>query len=462
MNIKCYISSPGMDSGAVNDSKEIKRILRMTQSERGSKSIESAVGDLISKVFGEQLVQFCHFHKEASIMHLLVKMLVGLKVDMRPIFFGAPVYHTSKHINKLKMNLALPGLARSVDTKPDMFFKVFAWKSMSNAIISEGVGVNMWAVLLLASLMGSAAIHCKSSSRVATSIMSQLMRMAPAAATPGNLMPVRSFQEHNRTPDMVAISSVDRPDHFIRPTGDRNLAFNGTFTFCPVFDNCMPEDYLGCAYVLEMARYLKCKYHEVPPQNMYGHYQLIPNRYYHIHRKEGEHGGELNGWIIVGDEKVEYAALDETECGEGGSLDILSWQECIRKKGFLVMPMVFRQGALVKIGCEKKLGCLVNTGTKRSLDESNNTESDVGYLSNYNHFRCCYHALVEEGNLVPISVLDVMENLVNPGCELWIKPDTQAWENLSDNFPGHVLSQEDANLRMVKVRLNVPTVTVYI
>jgi hypothetical protein len=422
--------------------------------ERNQRPIEDSVGDLLLNVYGAELAQFCHFGKEPSIIHLLIKGLMSMEIDLRPLLGGAPIYDTKKHIKKLGLHLALPGLFSSTHTKPDKFMKGFIWKSASTAVMSEGIGVNMWAILLMASLMGSDEIHCKSSSRVASSILSLILGLAPSAATPGNIIPVRSFNEKSRHPDVVVVSSQNRCEHFIRPLEDDNLAINGNYTYCQVDGKFVPEDYLGCSYVMEMSKFLKCKYEHVPAKHVMGHYQLMQERFYPIYRNGADGLTEADGNLIIDKHGVHV----EYDVDRAETFTFIDWHAKLRNLGFLVMPCVWRSGAGVYVGegDDVQVGCLVPTGTKLAIEANFQNLEDYHYISNYDHIGRCYHALVQEDTLVSMPVLKTMDNLIPPGTVLWLKPGGPTWNTMTPQFPRSRISDGDADMREVQVRLNIP------
>ena len=434
-----------------------RRVLRLP-AERNQRPVETSVGDLISNAFGAELVQFCHFGKEPSIIHLLMKSLTAMEIDLRPLMLGSPVYNTKKHIGKLGLQRMIPGLFHSTQEKPDKFLKGFTWKSAGSAVMSEGMGVNMWSILMMAALMGSDEIHCKASSRVATSILTLILNLSPSAATPGNMIPVRSFNERTRRPECVMISSKNRPEHFIRPVEDDNLAMNGTFTYCQADRGTIPEDYLGCAHIWEMSKFLKCKYYEVPPKNAHGNYQLLQKRYYHIYRHNAEEGSRAaHGILLIDKDGVHMEwTVDGSDAVEQAVFGFFNWHEGLRELGFLVMPHVWRSGAAVSLDHGDIVGCLVAQGTRQEYVKNGIDPDTVQFISNYDHFNKSYHALVDDGVLASISVIQMLDTLLPPGTLVWVKHNTLTWESLKDFFPYTTMPDDEANERMVQARLNIP------
>jgi hypothetical protein len=432
-----------------------RRVLRVP-GERTQKGIEAVVGELISSSFGAELLQYCHVEKEPSIYTLLLKNLSTMELDLQPLLGGAPVYDTKKHIAKLGLQRTLPGLFNSDMSSPDQFLRCFTWKAETGQVMSEGMGVNMWALLLMGSLMGSDDIHTKQSSRVANAIMSLILRLAPPGATPGNMVPVRGINERSNHPEYIMVPAKNRCEHFVRPIDDDNMAINGRFTYCQLIKGALlPEDYLGLAPVLGMSDYLVCKYWEVPPQYVEGHIQLMQGRWYCIRRHSEVASEVVEGTLIIDKSgaHVQYEDRAETFTYE-------DWQKELKARGFLVMPTVTRTGALVTYEGGSKVGCLVPNGTRAAMVSEGANIAEGAFVSNFDHINVRYSALIDEGTLLHMPVVLTIESLVPPGTILWIKPDSQAWADMKDCFPPAGTpgeSEDDYDTRMVQARLNIPT-----
>lgn len=431
----------------MSETSEFKNILRFLPSNKGSLTPCQLLAKMISSEYGPELSRFCHFGPESCIVERLVERMLNFRVDMRSVLGNAPIYNTKKHIEKLGLRAELPGLCRQAHDKPDTFFKMGVWKSGNGAVGSEGASVNMWSLLTAASIIGSNHIHCKNSSRVANNLMSLILESAPAATTPGDFIPVRSFEEVSRGMEMVQVIPTDRPENYLRPVNDVNFAINGIYSYCRVEDGEMPEDYIGFGYVRSMSKFLQCKYVEVPPAHVLGHYQLMPDRWYCIYNHDKK---QLGSMLIGQDSPKVCFQMDET-VSEILECEFDQWEDKLRAESYLVLPTIFRSGAAVSLdGDDDGVGCLVSDWPGQGS----------GYASNYDHANFCYHALSQEsqGELHVITAVDVYYRLIVPGAELWIKPGTQAWGQLSEFFPSCNLEEGQAELRMVKVRLNVPLV----
>jgi len=446
-NIKCYISSPGNSEGGVDTSLGGKTILRFLNPDNG-KSVEETVANLIYMAFGVELKQYCHMSHEPSIIQSVVKAVAGMIIDIRAIFGGAPIYDSAKHLTKLGLQNLLRGLCINRNDAPGPFMRCFTWRSHNKNVLSQGMGVNMWALLTLASIAGTDWIHCKTRDRAANVLSVMVLNMAPAGATPGNLMPHRSFHGKSIEPLWIQLSSKDRCHHYLRPMHDQNFALTGNYSICAPEKGCMPEDYLHCSSVLSLSWFLQCEYHEIPPAHMGCQYSLMPDCHYHIYR----HSDGSEGNIFATETGVHFQDTDflvET-------LDVDEWEDELKERGFLVMPMVFRSGALVLLQDGLNFGCPVPDGTRKSMEEGGSTESCTFY--NYDPYRFCYHLLVDENALMAVPVMYLIKNLVVPGQQLWIKPGSQAWENLREFFPDTDLAEEQAEQRAISARLNVPLI----
>jgi hypothetical protein len=269
---------------------------------------------------------------------------------------------------------------------------------------------------------------------------------------------VRSFNEKSRHPDVVVVSAQNRCEHFIRPLEDDNLAINGNYTYCQVDGKFVPEDYLGCSYVMEMSKFLKCKYEHVPPKHVMGYYQLMQERYYPIYRNGVDGFTESDGNLIIDRHGVQV----EYDEDRAETFTYIDWHTRLKNIGFLVMPCIWRSGAGVYVGDgdDMQVGCLVPTGTRRAIEASGQQPSDFQYIANYDHIGRCYHALVEEDTLVPMQVIKTMDSLIPPGTILWLRSGGPTWNSMKSQFPRARVPDGGEDQREVQVRLNIPIVQV--
>jgi hypothetical protein len=207
-----------------------------------------------------------------------------------------------------------------------------------------------------------------------------------------------------------------------------------------------------------MSKFLKCKYYEVPPKNAHGNYQLLQKRYYHIYRHNAEEGSRAaHGILLIDKDGVHMEwTVDGSDAVEQAVFGFFNWHEGLRELGFLVMPHVWRSGAAVSLDHGDIVGCLVAQGTRQEYVKNGIDPDTVQFISNYDHFNKSYHALVDDGVLASISVIQMLDTLLPPGTLVWVKHNTPTWESLKDFFPYTTMPDDEANERMVQARLNIP------
>ena len=133
-------------------------------------------------------------------------------------------------------------------------------------MVSEGLGVNIWGLLAMVSLLGTSDLHPRGSCEFALRALTQILRHAPVSATPGNMILIRSFNVDSGKPKYLHLPTlIARPEHFLRPKTDENFAQVGDLTYCRDKDGFLPEDMMHCANVVGKAMFLKCKVKEVTP-----------------------------------------------------------------------------------------------------------------------------------------------------------------------------------------------------
>ena len=127
----------------------------------------------------------------------------------------------------------------------------------------------------------AADLHPRGSSEFARKVLVQVLRHAPASATPGNMVPIRCFNVDTGKPQYLQIpDAYTRPEHFLRPVTDENFATSGELTYCRGKDGFLPDDMLHCANVVSTAMFLRCKVRDLTTDTLRGYYQLMPKRWY--------------------------------------------------------------------------------------------------------------------------------------------------------------------------------------
>lgn len=462
-NLSEYLCSPGTDGGLPSDSSAMQRLLRVAL-ERNPLPVISRVADRLKTVYGDQLYRFCHVYKEKSVYTLLLDKMKNVVIKLGGLL-SVPIYDTPKHIARLGLDGQVPALcAAGFQRLPSPFLKEFQFKSGDGQLVAEGVGFNMWGLLLMTSLIGSTDIHTKNSSRVALSLLKQILCKAPRAATPGQTILVRSINTTADNGEGVVVPRKGQPESFLRPLDDIKFAKHGVYTYCPATeDHELPEDWLHCAQLLTARKLLgirSSEWYEVPPSFLKNHYQLIPERYYSVWRS-GQMGVSAATGTFYVDQNSAILRFTSGGLSHRVRMDVLDWHQRLAHHGFLLMPMIFRSGALVKIGgLPMQAGCLVPKGTQRSLEELGIDTAGV-FVSNFDHVKGGYHA--EHGGR-PLMFMDPMvtlNNLVPVGQVMWIRSDSQTFGEFIDQ--GLIPAAESDNsedCRCLECRLSVPTLLV--
>lgn len=462
-NLSEYLCSPGTDGGLPSDASAMPRLLRMAL-ERNPLPVISRVADKLKTVYGDQLYRFCHVYKEKSVYILLLERMKNVVIKLGGLL-GVPIYDTPKHIARLGLDGQVPALCAAGHQKlPSPFLKEFQFKSGDGQLVAEGVGFNMWGLLLVTSLIGSTDIHTKNSSRVALSLLKLILSKAPRAATPGQMILVRSINTTADNGESVVVPRKGQPESFLRPLDDIKFAKHGVYTYCPATeDNELPEDWLHCAQLLTARKLLgiqSTEWYEVPPSFLKSQYQVIPARYYSVWRS-GQMGVPSATGTFYVDQNSAILRFTSEELSYRVRLDVLEWHQRLARLGFLLMPMIFRSGALVKLGgLPMQGGCLVPTGTQRSLEELGIDTAGV-FVSNFDHVKGGYHAQHGDRPLTFMDPMTVMNNLVPVGQMMWLRSDSQTFgEFIDQGLIPAAESDDPEDCRCLECRLSVPTVMV--
>lgn len=463
-NLCPYLTSPGTESGMVNNSSEWPKLMRVN-TDRSQRPVHDKVAAKFQEYYGEELFRFCGIGKEPVIMRLQMEKMLHLPpVDLRPLLGGVPVFDTGKHLARLNLGNELPALCADHRNKPDSYFKAFAWKTVGHDVVAESLGVNMWTLLLMASLLGTDEIHVNNTRRAAAEILGLILQMAPPGVTPGNRCVVRCFDDRTLNAVSVVVPAHERPEHFLRPLRDDSFAATGKFGYCPQIGRFLPEDTLHMGHLEAMAtRFLFCSSGDVPPEALCGDYQVIPRRHYAIVRQGGEEFPAAAGSLCVDAKECVLRYEEEGLCYRV-CLDVMDWASRLGVLGFVMTPMVFRSGALVAVRHPRvRVGCLVPSGTVASVQAAGlDLDRRPLYVGNFDFIRMGYHALVEADSTVFMETDTVLDKLIAPGTVLWIIPGSPSWEQLKEQgaFPVRARGDDDYDMCAVRVRLNVPTILV--
>ena len=427
-NICAYISDPGTIEGCPMDDHQVFRL----QPDKSTKGVIQRVADRVSEKYGKELFHYCHMGKESSVIaNALHACVTHIAPDFRGLLGADSMFDTQRHIEKLGLQADLPGLARpGLNTSPDQMMRPFVSRE------SESLGVNVWQLLVMGSLIGNKELHAKCSSDFSRHVLSIILGHAPRAATPGNKIPVRSFNAQTGHQEFVTVSQIDRPDFFIRPMGDKDFMKTGSLNDCRCdpHSGLMPEDLLHCAHLERTAKLLSCKIREVPASGLFGDYCLMPGCAYALH------GEDRSGYVLIEGNQVTIHVThgEEDSVKQMPSTD--DWNTCISQLGVVVLPMIFRPCAAVWGEEKTKVGLVL-----------------YQEVSNYNHDTRCYMiAYDKDHSPVGLPAVDILDRIIPVGTALLIKPHSPAWNELKPNFPVFMIQQSEEDTTAVLVRLNVP------
>ena len=457
-NVAPYVSSPGSGIGGLH---ELDQGVFRVAPDRGSRAVHWTVASRVSKVYGKDLYHFCHMGKEDSVYaHALNSCMTHFRPDFRLLFDNCPLYDTARHVRRLGLEGLLPGLCAGADgvepvTECDPYVRGFAWKN-NGCVLSEGLGINLWGVLVVASLLESSDLHPAGSGNFARNVLGQILTHAPVCVTPGNVIPLRNYNVHSGKPQFLIVpASASRPEHFLRPVTDENFATSGELTYCRAKFGLLPEDVMHCANVMGVASFLKCDYLEVTASLLRGPYHLVPRRRYPVWRR-GQLGGgdEAGGDIVVENGSIQIRwtpfdagapSLSGWECVHVGVLD---WEAKLRELSLIVLPMISRPCAAVWMGSDRQtVGLIVP-----AVDPVQGDNTCV----NFSHDDWQYLVLCGEEDVRGVTPLYAVKSLINVGTILWIVPGTPAWRSLERHISSHI-PREEAQQLAISVRLNVPS-----
>ena len=141
----------------------------------------------------------------------------------------------------------------------------------------------------------------------------------------------------------------------------------------------------------------------------------------------------LAGYIVISSRGItmeHQADRDEADLSCACTLPLLSWQEAMRERGFVMLPMVWRCGACVAIasdasdaitGNETAVGCLVPPE-----DVPDENGHDITFDGNFCMSGMHYTALVRCGTTVKLPLMAALQSLLPIGQRLYLRMDSQS------------------------------------
>ena len=260
-NICCYITSPGTCEHTPVTKTSIMRYIPGRKDEEGD--LTSRLAERIFSQHGRHLVSQCHMGPERHVyMYALRFLLERFAPDLRGLI-SHRMYCSRQHLEGLELLRLADGLQDYEESDAQPFARQFHFR-VGNETRSSAIGLNIWSLLVVVSLMEGTEVHPNVSNTFSNNFMTHLLQFAPPGSTPGNICPVRCFHVHSTAPIKLFVSDKNRPTHFWRPE-DASFVLTGTLPIAQAMGVWMPEDLLPNPSLWDIAtRDLFCSVMEVP------------------------------------------------------------------------------------------------------------------------------------------------------------------------------------------------------
>jgi hypothetical protein len=266
---------------------------------------------------------------------------------------------------------------------------------------------------VLGSFIGDVeALHPKIINDLCSNLIKQILLYAPAGIIPGNFVELRSFDCYTgRLETLTLDEDHATTESFLRPY-DVSFAESGNISYCKNIGNFAPEDVLHMGSLCEIARRIGCKVYEIPATAEVTYYPR-PKKAYCIHNPLTN----SIGFLIYDGKKISMDCLDDDESGAGlyCELSLLNWQEEMKGKGYIMLPMVWRCGACVTMDAHT-IGCLVPP----------EEHEEVAHDGNFCMQGFEYRALVRCGVQEKVPVMQMLQRLLAIGERLYLKMESHS------------------------------------
>lgn len=295
-------------------------------------------------------------------------------------------------------------------------------------------------LLVLGSLAGnflSEKLHPKIINDLSMSLLTYILRYAPKGMVPGNNVEIRAFNCFNCSIESVVLSPGHmRTESFIR-CHDVTFAERGIQSRCGNIENFAPEDVLHMGPHCEVASKIGCKLVDLPPSDVT--YFIRPGKAYCVYNVGTGCLGILFYNEALHQVTVEYQDHPGDSCFTARQLDVLGWQDEIKRLGYTMLPMIWRSGACVAYG--ERVGCLV---APEGQHDGNFSIQDLGYTARLTH-----------DETAKIPVLQALSTLLPVGQRLFLGMGTDSAASVAKRLPT-AIRQGDLAGTALKVHLSVP------
>lgn len=260
-NVSCYISGDaGPDLAPTNPKTSLLRVLPGKDKDE-STDISHKIALRIAAQYGETLFGQCHMGPEISVYRLaLVHLVERFAPDFRGLM-SSKMFYSHKHMAVLGLGREVPGMRSYAESGHPPFARQFNLRQRDQ-LQAQAIGVNVWSLLTVVSLIGSTDIHPDVSNCFANNLVTAILAHSPAGCTPGNICPTSRF-DHATTANRLFIPDHDRPKHFLRPN-EPSFVLNGILPIAKAIDRFAPEDMLHVPQLSAIAKNLHCSVMEIP------------------------------------------------------------------------------------------------------------------------------------------------------------------------------------------------------
>ena len=276
---------------------------------------------------------------------------------------------------------------------------------------SIGAGIHIIQLLVLGSFIGDVeALHPKIINDLCSNLIRQILLYAPAGIIPGNFVELRNFDCYTgRLETLTLDEDHSKTESFLRPN-DVTFAETGNISYCKNIGNLAPEDVLHMGPLCEIARRVGCKVYEIPATAEVTYYPR-PKKAYCIYNPLTT----TIGYLLYDGKRISMDCLDEDGGGMYCEMSLLNWQEEMKAKGFIMLPMVWRSGACVTMDANT-IGCLVPP----------EEHEGVAHDGNFCMEGFEYRALVRCGVQEKIPVMQMLQTLLAIGVRLYLKLESHS------------------------------------
>ena len=261
-NISCYISGDATaELMPVNAKTSLLRVPPSKDKDE-THDISHKVALRIAAQFGEELFGQCHMGPEVSTYRLaLVYLCERFAPDFRGLL-SHKMFSSRHHLIALGLDRMAAGMTDYTDTGSPPFARQFNIRGREQ-LQSQAIGVNIWSLLTVISLIGNTDIHPDVSNCFANSLVEILLSHAPVSCTPGNICPSPRFDHSTSAVKLFVPDGVKRPKHFLRPN-EASFVLNGVLPIAKTVGRFAPEDMMHVPVLSALPKLLHCDIMEVP------------------------------------------------------------------------------------------------------------------------------------------------------------------------------------------------------